>query len=140
VKGIDLRPDKPTMNHFLLCMPLIVVFSANAEPKAISFQSTAQQTALLELYTSEGYSRCPPAETLLSHLRNSPGLWKDFVPAAFHVDYWTISVGATHGPCAAFLTASALMHKTGAAIMFISPASSSMAAIGAIGAPDTRKI
>jgi hypothetical protein len=43
---------------------------------------------LLELYTSEGCSSCPPAEEWLSHLKNHPGLWKDFVPVAFHVDYW----------------------------------------------------
>src|ERR1043166_3986063 len=55
---------------------------------SIEFQSGASQTALLELYTSEGCSSCPPAETWLSRLKESPGLWKDFVPVAFHVDYW----------------------------------------------------
>lgn len=43
---------------------------------------------LVELYTSEGCSSCPPADAWLSGLRNRPGLWKDFVPVAFHVDYW----------------------------------------------------
>ena len=55
---------------------------------AIQFQSGTNQTALLELYTSEGCSSCPPAETWLSRLKESPKLWKDFVPLAFHVDYW----------------------------------------------------
>src|SRR6266487_1374667 len=58
----------------------------SADP--VQFQSEARQTALLELYTSEGCSSCPPAETWLSRLTESPGLWKDFVPVAFHVDYW----------------------------------------------------
>lgn len=44
--------------------------------------------SLVELYTSEGCSSCPPADAWLSALRNRPGLWKDFVPVAFHVDYW----------------------------------------------------
>jgi len=44
--------------------------------------------SLVELYTSEGCSSCPPADAWLSALRNRPGLWRDFVPAAFHVDYW----------------------------------------------------
>jgi hypothetical protein len=43
---------------------------------------------LLELYASEGCSSCPPAEDWLNRLRESPKLWKDFVPAAFQVDYW----------------------------------------------------
>jgi hypothetical protein len=39
-------------------------------------------------YTSEGCSSCPPAEKWLGQLRQNPRLWKDFVPLAFHVDYW----------------------------------------------------
>jgi hypothetical protein len=68
---------------------LIVLYSSfclNAAP--IIFQSSENQTSLLELYTSEGCSSCPPAEAWLSGLKGSPGLWKDFVPVAFHVDYW----------------------------------------------------
>ncbi|HWC58470.1 MAG TPA: DUF1223 domain-containing protein [Verrucomicrobiae bacterium] len=60
----------------------------NSRSSTITFQSGPEQTALLELYTSEGCSSCPPAEKWLSGLKNSPGLWKDFVPVAFHVDYW----------------------------------------------------
>ena len=52
------------------------------------FASGPQQTALVELYTSEGCSSCPPAEAWLSRLKDDPGLWKKFVPIAFHVDYW----------------------------------------------------
>ena len=44
--------------------------------------------ALIELYSSEGCSSCPPAERWLGALRDDPGLWKNFVPVAFHVDYW----------------------------------------------------
>src|SRR5262245_15218825 len=54
----------------------------------VTFQSPDRQTALLELYTSEGCSSCPSAETWLSRLKDSPGLWKDYVPVALHVDYW----------------------------------------------------
>src|SRR5271156_2248162 len=60
--------------------------AANAAP--IQFQSSERQVALVELYTSEGCSSCPPAESWLSKLKNKPGLWSDFVPVAFHVDYW----------------------------------------------------
>ncbi len=52
------------------------------------FSSGTQPVALIELYTSEGCSSCPPAEAWISSLKNDPGLWKDRVPVAFHVDYW----------------------------------------------------
>lgn len=57
-----------------------------AEP--LKLQSGQMQTPLLELFTSEGCSSCPPAEVWFSKLKDSPKLWKDFIPVAFHVDYW----------------------------------------------------
>ncbi|MEP6810376.1 MAG: DUF1223 domain-containing protein [Chthoniobacterales bacterium] len=53
-----------------------------------TFTSKPTRAHLLELFTSEGCSSCPPAETWLSKLKDAPGLWTDFVPLAFHVDYW----------------------------------------------------
>jgi len=67
---------------------LLVMLPAGAQTNQIQFQSTEERTALLELYTSEGCSSCPPAEAWLSGLKESSSLWKDFVPVAFHVDYW----------------------------------------------------
>jgi hypothetical protein len=52
------------------------------------FESGPAQVSLLELYTSEGCSSCPPAEAWLSSLSRNPELWKAVVPVAFHVDYW----------------------------------------------------
>jgi hypothetical protein len=52
------------------------------------FESGPSQVSLLELYTSEGCSSCPPAEAWLSTLSQKPELWKAVVPVAFHVDYW----------------------------------------------------
>jgi hypothetical protein len=40
--------------------------------------------AVLELYTSEGCSSCPPAEKLIEELASR----SDVLPLAFHVDYW----------------------------------------------------
>jgi hypothetical protein len=54
----------------------------------LAFESSQTKTHLLELFTSEGCSSCPPAEAWLSKLKGAPGLWHDFVPVAFHVDYW----------------------------------------------------
>src|ERR1700756_4134568 len=57
-----------------------------SEPK--TFQSGETQTSLIELFTSEGCSSCPPAEKWLSALKTNPELWKKIVPIAFHVNYW----------------------------------------------------
>jgi hypothetical protein len=52
------------------------------------FESGPKKVQLLELFTSEGCSSCPPAEASLGRLVNDPRLWHEFVPVAFHVDYW----------------------------------------------------
>lgn len=67
----------------LLLMP---VSFALAQP--VTFGSGPRRTDLLELYTSEGCSSCPPAEDWLAGRREDRGLWRDFVPLAFHVNYW----------------------------------------------------
>jgi hypothetical protein len=43
--------------------------------------------ALVELYTSEGCSSCPPADRWLSHIRAVADRG-DVVPLAYHVTYW----------------------------------------------------
>ncbi|MGH1460870.1 MAG: DUF1223 domain-containing protein [Neptuniibacter sp.] len=53
-----------------------------------TFQHEGQPPQLIELYTSEGCSSCPPADSYMSSLINSPNLWKNIIPLAFHVDYW----------------------------------------------------
>jgi hypothetical protein len=74
---------------FPLCaiiLGLLASIMANGAP--IEFQSAERQVALMELYTSEGCSSCPPAESWLSQWKEKRGLWSEFVPVAFHVDYW----------------------------------------------------
>ncbi len=55
---------------------------------AASFSSGPERVALIELYTSEGCSSCPPADRWLGELCDDPRLWREFVPVAFHVNYW----------------------------------------------------
>ncbi|HEX2254360.1 MAG TPA: DUF1223 domain-containing protein, partial [Thermoanaerobaculia bacterium] len=43
---------------------------------------------LVELFTSQGCSSCPPADELLRRLAAEPALAGRVVPLAFHVDYW----------------------------------------------------
>jgi len=57
-----------------------------AEPIVVN--SGERQTAVLELYTSEGCSSCPPADRWLSELVTSTQQDLDVLALAFHVDYW----------------------------------------------------
>ncbi len=50
-----------------------------------SAKSGASTVPLLELYTSEGCSSCPPADKWLSNLKQDSS---QLIPLAFHVDYW----------------------------------------------------
>lgn len=59
-----------------------------AEPEPFTVRSGPAQTALLELFTSEGCSSCPPAEKWLSGFEQRRELWRDVVPVVWHVDYW----------------------------------------------------
>ena len=63
-----------------------VVFSGLAEAK--EFKSGPGRVSLLELYTSEGCSSCPPADNWFSKMKEDPELFKIFVPIGFHVTYW----------------------------------------------------
>ncbi len=65
----------------------VTSFCANAAADVV-IKSGPERSSLLELYTSEGCSSCPPAEQWLSGLKKDPRLWNNIVPVAFHVDYW----------------------------------------------------
>jgi hypothetical protein len=54
----------------------------------VVFKNSGANAILLELYSSEGCSSCPPAEAWISRLKDSPGLWRTVFPVVFHVDYW----------------------------------------------------
>lgn len=68
---------------FLLLMALAVLPAARASGIACSAQSGERLTPVIELYTSEGCSSCPPADRWLSTLKGQP-----VVAQAFHVGYW----------------------------------------------------
>src|SRR3954451_22950703 len=43
---------------------------------------------VVELFTSQGCSSCPPADALIHDIANDPAMRGRVIPLAFHVDYW----------------------------------------------------
>ncbi len=76
-------------NYYLLTL-LILAIATQSSSHAMDKQFTSGVTkvVLVELFTSEGCSSCPPAEKWMNSLKDDSRLWKQFVPVAFHVDYW----------------------------------------------------
>jgi len=62
--------------------------SGDVVKSTMLIRSGPERASLLELFTSEGCSSCPPAEEWFGALTEDPQLWKRVVPVAFHVDYW----------------------------------------------------
>ena len=65
-----------------------MLFAYNAHASPLVFNSGVAQTVMVELYTSEGCSSCPPAEQFLNQFTNNDQLWNRYVPLALHVGYW----------------------------------------------------
>lgn len=70
---------------FRFFIPLLLAAYAAPLSAACTVQSGPTRAALLELYTSEGCSSCPPADRWLGALPHDS---QHLVPLALHVDYW----------------------------------------------------
>ncbi len=72
----------------LVSLALFIGHANYAQGQALLATSGTLKVQLLELYSSESCSSCPPADKWVSGLKEKAELWKGFVPVVFHVDYW----------------------------------------------------
>ena len=71
---------------FILVLGFFV--SMTSQASTCTVKSPEHKVALLELYTSEGCSSCPPADKWLSQLAEKGVDSDHVVPLSLHVDYW----------------------------------------------------
>lgn len=64
-----------------------VVFSISSQPVPLASRVGASPV-VVELFTSQGCSSCPPADELLGRIARDASLRGRVIPLAFHVDYW----------------------------------------------------
>jgi hypothetical protein len=69
-----------SMRHKLLSLPAAFTLSVGL----VAAASAETRPVVLELFTSEGCSSCPPAEVIVNELAQR----RDVLPLSFHVDYW----------------------------------------------------
>ncbi len=77
----------------VICMVALVswlLHDAEAAPKPAEKTQPASQggSVVLELFTSQGCSSCPPADRLLTALGTEGFAGGTVIPLAWHVDYW----------------------------------------------------
>ncbi|HEY8925162.1 MAG TPA: DUF1223 domain-containing protein [Polyangia bacterium] len=76
------------MRSHVLTFLFVVVSAASCTPTASAAPTPWRRAVLVELFTSQGCSSCPPADAFVRELP-ARGLGRDkVVPLTFHVDYW----------------------------------------------------
>lgn len=80
------------MKHFFLKILFLVIVAFAVlllVTRPTQGANPASRPVVVELFTSEGCSSCPPADALLSQLRkNGAENGFEIIPLGFHVDYW----------------------------------------------------
>ncbi|HEY3653892.1 MAG TPA: DUF1223 domain-containing protein [Steroidobacteraceae bacterium] len=69
-----------SMGHNLRC----VLLASSLSVGFVAAAGAETRPVVLELFTSEGCSSCPPAEVIVNELAQRPNV----LPLSFHVDYW----------------------------------------------------
>jgi hypothetical protein len=78
---LDGRMRASLLNFLMAGTFLCGAATANAQASPAAVEATP---AVVELFTSDGCSSCPPAETYIGELTRR----RDVLALTFHVDYW----------------------------------------------------
>lgn len=83
------------MRKLLIALPFIIPFLGLNNPKkekqnnVVALANPHYQPVIVELFSSEGCSSCPPAEDVINKLiKSAQSEGKPIYPLVFHVDYW----------------------------------------------------
>lgn len=67
---------------------ILTIISYQSFADQITFTSKDKTSTVIELFTSQGCSSCPPAEEYINGYVDNKELWSKYIPIVFHVDYW----------------------------------------------------
>ncbi|GGP23903.1 DUF1223 domain-containing protein [Silvimonas iriomotensis] len=84
-----MRPLLFQLPHLVASAALALLPATQAVAAACQAQSGTHRAALVQLFTSEGCSDCPPADARLDTLGNAASAQTGaIIPIALHVNYW----------------------------------------------------
>ncbi|PWU03139.1 MAG: DUF1223 domain-containing protein [Bacteroidetes bacterium] len=72
--------------NLLLFGVVVLIAALKAAPRPDLLHGTFSPVVIMELFTSQGCSSCPPADDLLG--KYALKMDKQIIPFAYHVDYW----------------------------------------------------
>ena len=80
----ELKVPRGLRRAVLAAVVPLSLIAGPLAPRGATAEPAAVAPVVVELFTSQGCSSCPPADALLNELAETPGV----VALSLHVDYW----------------------------------------------------